>query len=155
MPYNTYQEVYTAILGQVVKSIQRTGNDIFDLSQNYVPVKTGRLKNSGAIANIVNGVKIEYTAPYARIVEIGAPGQGITGTQVVSVPSYYRKGKLVKGHTRTLVNQIIIEVAPGEFRTVSTLKARKGQFFLKNATVEAMPNLVKHMTTTLQEIENH
>lgn len=58
-------------LGKEQKDIiyQFIANKIFDLSQIYVPVKTGYLKSTGRIVrNSIGTLSIVYTAPYAKYV---------------------------------------------------------------------------------------
>jgi hypothetical protein len=56
---------------ELVRGIQDLGAAVFRDSQRDVPVRTGRLKRSGYIRRLSNGVEIGYTAPYAFSVEHG------------------------------------------------------------------------------------
>lgn len=160
----------------IVKGIQATGDDIFDLSQStekcYVPVDTGTLKKSGDNLYQPDGTKIVYIAPYAAVVEVGTEGTPIKGNQTLKVGKHTRKpylnkngvrvsGTEVSGYSRTYKNSRLVafepklnkfERSPMIYRVVSEEGGRKGQFFLTRAVIKRIGNLVPNIETFLRRI---
>lgn len=157
------KDIQELVKNSIIKGIQATGNEIFYRSQDtvgcYVPVLTGELKSSGTVIYVRDGVKIEYTAAHAAIVERGLPeATPLTdpNTQRVYVPTHRRKnGVVVKGHYKHYgegknPNAKVItfrpkhskfERGPEITRVITENAPREGQFFLKRAVLKEISNL--------------
>ena len=147
-------EYQTQIEQIITDAITVLGYKVFDTSQKYVPVVTGKLQRSGNIATQANGFEIEYTAPYAQDVEFGRnqPRDPSLDPEPVVQPSpettiwskghkrTIKRGKnrgqkyTVKGHTKTFKNyNIPIQVGEDEYRTINSTYKTQGRHYLGNA----------------------
>lgn len=160
------------IMSAIISGVQRNGERIFNISQQtssgYVPVDNGTLKRSGVSIYTPKGIIIKYTAPYSLVVETGIEQDiPIKGDQVI---------KMKNGRTRTLHNKRLIFIKrqrkskfeweslyrtdkggkkkSGIFRTISVIKARLGQWYLKRATEEGLKYLVDDLVEELKFIRN-
>ena len=80
MPSQRANEAFIAFINEL---IEKFATQVYEESQAAVPVVSGELKSSGSINKIANGMKIEYTAPYASLID----GHGQDSTMI------YRDGK--------------------------------------------------------------
>jgi len=97
----------TGVQAQIRAGLANVAQAIFNLSQEYVPVKSGQLKASGKLTTGLSGggFSIEYTAPHAERIESGGPSQSFKGDYVSNIPQHQRRlpGKTitVRAHTKT------------------------------------------------------
>lgn len=165
------------ITQMIIKGIQRNGERIFNISQDtatcFVPVDTGNLKRSGSVEPLSNGVRIIYRAPYASEVEVGIPNDiPITGKQIVTIRTYTRKGytrkdgvyvpaTVISEHKVVYENKRLIRIRPKmskfqygkpEFRVISKIRAREGQFYLTRAVSLGLENLADDIKFYLQRL---
>ena len=75
-----------------ISAIRDMTKRAFDLSQDKCPVDTGFLKRSGSIKDQQDGATIDYSAPYAGVVE-----DGMTGGPV-KVKAHLRAGSPVRSY---------------------------------------------------------
>ena len=80
MPSEKATEAFIAFINEL---IEKFAIQVYQESQAAVPVVSGELKASGSINKTANGMKIEYTAPYASLID----GHGDNSTMI------YRGGK--------------------------------------------------------------
>lgn len=76
-----------------VLGIQDLGDAIMRRSQQLVPVRSGKLKRSGRVTRLRDGVSIRYTSPYATMVESGTP------EYIASFRGYQRRSRSGKVHS--------------------------------------------------------
>tara|TARA_R110002167_G_scaffold80192_1_gene220494 strand:+ start:133 stop:591 length:459 start_codon:yes stop_codon:yes gene_type:complete len=132
MAQGKLETTINAALGSLVKNM-------FDLSQQTVPVCTGNLKKSATYNSNDAEFTITYNTPYARTVEFGSPSGTSQGrpyvSKIKSHPRTTSSGKRVqvKAHTKTYVTGKPIICQDGSWRTIDTSKAYEGRFFLTNA----------------------
>ena len=74
------KEAFIAFINEL---IEKFATAVFEESQARVPQVSGELRDSGTIRKTFNGMEIEYTAPYASLID----GHGEDSTMV------YRDGK--------------------------------------------------------------
>ena len=170
------KQIQQAVKDTIIQSIQNNGGRIFNRTQDtlgcYVPVVTGELKQSGSLIKVRDGVKIQYTADHAAIVETGLPeATPLTdlNTQRVYVPTHRRKnGVVVKGHYKHYgegknPNAKIItfrpkhskfEKGPEITRVITENAPRAGQFFLKRAVLKEITNLPEDMKDSFRNLTN-
>ena len=162
MPFKTFEELHKSIEEKIKKGTEKTCNIIFDLSQAHVPVRSGKLKNSGKIDISQwgsNGViTIQYNANYASSVEFGKKGTPITGVQEIDIPEYTtKKGVVVKSHKRRYTNKKVVEIILPDgstiYRTVGSIGGYKGRFFLTNAVNEGLESLSGSIEGHLKDLE--
>lgn len=99
-------------------AIKRRAQQVFDESQEACPVKTGRLKRSGSFTTSDLSADLEYSAPYASLVEDGIK----EGTKVIGAYAT-SDGRTVSAHT-------------------ASYRARQGRHFIQNAVDSAESDLV-------------
>ena len=134
----------------LVAAIRRLGKDIFDESQQLVPVVTGRLRGSGVIGSVNRGVEITYHTPYARDVEFGRKGGAdITNQHVQTVPSHVRRTKngkriRVRAHTKQFTSGKPVQLPDGQWRVFKTTQATKGRLFLTRAMERVLRKALTH-----------
>lgn len=108
---------------------------VFELSQKYVPVRSGNLKNSGRVRKSGNAWEVVYggrRAPYAGIVNRGRDG----GTETVS--AHTRKGYRRRFRGRSII------VRKHQVRSFKRkTKAREGSHFLDRAYEQTMAHEAK------------
>jgi len=93
----------------LIEAIRNKGREAFNSSQSICPVKTGKLRNSGNVTDIENGIMIQYRQDYASEVE-----RDFAGGRITVKPYRRQDGTLVKGYSY---------YAP----------PRKGQHFIENS----------------------
>ena len=131
----------TGIKDQIKSALKIVGQEVFKLSQQYVPVKSGQLKASGNLTTGLSGggFAIEYTAPYAQRIESGGPVQDIKGRYVSDIPKHQRRlpGKTitVRAHTKTYRNMKPVKTDGGWY-TLGQVPAFTGTHFLERAFKE-------------------
>lgn len=69
MNFQSEEDAEEAVIEAVLRGIRDWGEETFALTQEFVPVEKGTLKNSGEFQILTNGVHIVYHAPYAWIRE--------------------------------------------------------------------------------------
>jgi len=69
MIFNSVEEAENAIVDALLRGVRDWGEEAFALSQEYVPVDKGTLKNSADFQILTDGVRIVYHAPYAWVRE--------------------------------------------------------------------------------------
>jgi len=160
----------------ILKGIQATGDDIFDLSQQtdkcYVPVDTGTLKKSGDNIYLKNGTRIVYIAPYSAVVEYGKEASPVKGEYKMNVRKHKRKSYLRKDGTKVSATEVKayekvlegkrpisfrpklskFERGPKIFRVISEERAREGQFFLSRAVLKNIHKLPGNIEFFLRRI---
>ncbi len=136
-------EVYQKVVRGIIRGIQVNGEEVFHISQQtnrgFCPVITGFLKRSGIEEKTDDGYMLAYRAPYASIVEHGAPAHEET----------------VEAHTRTIrrgrggkrLKTARVQQVPRHTRSV---RERKGQFFILRARKEARKVLTNHLKREIQ-----
>lgn len=67
----TARELPRHIYSAALAALREAGQAAFMKSQAYVPVRTGRLRDSGRITHIPGGFRIAYRTPYAARREYG------------------------------------------------------------------------------------
>ena len=177
-------EIKKLVYKALIEGVRRNGERIFNTSQNtegcFVPVNTGTLKKSGYTKNLPNGIEIGYTAPYAARVEAGGPAIPYSGTQVVHVQGYTRRGYTrryrkdeprmiyvssgsVKAHDRVYVEKRLVgfrpkfskfERGPLIFRLMKEQPAQEGQRFLGRAVEREILYLPEDLSFYLKRLEN-
>ena len=73
MIFNSEDEAEDAVVEALLRGVRDWGEEAFALSQEYVPVVKGTLKNSGEFQILTDGVHIVYHAPYAWVRENVVP----------------------------------------------------------------------------------
>lgn len=74
---------------------QYVDREVLNFSDKYVPMDTGRLKNSGISGTVIGSGVVEYTAPYARLQYYTNAGRGRQGLTKQSKHNYKcLRGKL-------------------------------------------------------------
>ena len=113
----------------LVTTMRKLGKDIFDRSQQLVPVATGKLKRSGSYTVLQDGSRIAYDAPYAVGVESGQ-------WQFIKITNA-NKSKF----QRYMKNQF--NVSPNKFKNLTTIKhqTKKPSQFLKLSLDEYLGDL--------------
>ena len=126
-------------------ALTRMGLEIFESSQNRVPVCTGRLKKNALVKLNKNVVEIKYTAPYARFIEFGSTEENDIRpssytTQIRSHSRITKSGKRiqVQSHEKTYVGKKPIKCADGRWAVIDTTKPYKGKFNLTSAVSEIL-----------------
>jgi len=69
MIFNSEDEAEDAVVEALLRGVRDWGEEAFALSQEYVPVVKGTLKNSADFQILTDGVRIVYHAPYAWVRE--------------------------------------------------------------------------------------
>lgn len=166
-----------AIMNAIIMGIQRTCDDIFDLSQNtqacYVPRRTGFLAMSGDVIRYPNGGEIIYRAPYSAAVELGSEGTPIAASYRETVKRHWVKpytrknGTRVKGHWVDKHERVIEggktvtweprlwpskELGEKITRVIKVEGKQPAQNYLGRATIERIPNIVKNIEFYLKQI---
>ena len=118
---------------KIVRAWQHIASDIFDRSQDLVPVLTGYLKDSGSLTHIANGSIIRYSAKYASIQEIGRASGQTSKVPAAMIQSHSRGTK--SGGTTT-----VKKYYRSSFTTTSSVSI-KGKFYLTRAYDEFKPQL--------------
>lgn len=158
------RELIKLIKEIVISTVQNTSKNIFILSQQNVPEKSGKLKKSGSYTVISNGAIINYNSPYAATQEFGRPERKIKGSQTINVKSYTRKSYLrkdgvrigesvVPGHTVIYKNKRLIPLNIGGktlFRVISKWPKIEGKFFLTRAIQEGFQSFIKDLRKNLK-----
>jgi len=75
----------------IIQGIRDCAADILAVSQNLVPVKTGKLKRSGKMRKIPKGAEIIYKREYAAAVEFGRRANNAEAVRRHWVRPHYRK----------------------------------------------------------------
>jgi hypothetical protein len=138
----------------------------------YVPVQTGKLKESGSIIYKRESINIEYSAPYAAVVEAGissATPLDSVNTQRVYVPTHRRKnGVVIQGHYKHYdkgknPNAKVItfrpkhskfEYGPEITRVITENAPREGQWFLKRAVLKEIMRLPGALSKELEKLRD-
>ena len=99
---NIPQELVDDINQAILDGVQDWVAEVYDASQENVPVQTGTLKNSGSVRITSTGGEIAYNAPYAAAVEFGVESDvPFRGDQWIEIPMHRRRnGSIVKRHWR-------------------------------------------------------
>ena len=104
----------------IIRSLRSLARDIFRTSQKLVPVRTGRLKDSGKQVDTPSGAMVYYDTPYATKVEAG----------------FVQFRRVTKNNAnKFLRNANQLPISPNKFKNIRTVtqKSGKPQYFLKNA----------------------
>jgi hypothetical protein len=126
----------SAIVKKIVAAWRETAKDVFDLTQEYVPVKTGDLKRTGKLKDIKDGALITYGSKkvyYARKQEEGIPPGGTEVVPKHVVKSHKRKtrsGKVVRIKKRVVDSYV--KKYPGGY---------PGKFFIARSYEKFKPKL--------------
>jgi hypothetical protein len=112
--------------------LQDFGRLVFARSQQRVPVKTGRLKRSGYVRILRDGVELGYTAPYAKDVEQGSPARLERVNPRARRAGVSARAVRVRAYTRRV-------------------GARKPRHFVKNSVDEYIPRLGQIVGRRLRE----
>ena len=148
----------------IITTVQNTSQNIFNLSQQNVPQRSGKLKNSGSYVLIKNGAVINYNSEYAATQEFGRPERPIKGNQIVNVKEYKRKSYLKKdgiriaeaivpGHVVMYKGKRLIPIHVGGktlFRVIKKWPKIEGKFFLTRAIQEGFQDFVKDLRRNLK-----
>ncbi len=158
-----WKEVTEFVNDEISGAIIKMGWEVYDISQNDVPVKTGRLKRSASFIRLGDGWEIMYDTPYAADVEFGRNQPRDDGSIQPSPPETHtvvskahkrtvtrgkNKGKkyAVKRHTKKFTNyRQPVAIGNGEFRTIDSSKKTDGTWFLTNSLDSVM---TKYCTLT-------
>jgi len=144
-------------LSQALRAVvQNLGTIIFQKSQERVPVKTGRLKQSGNLTTGLSGggFVIEYNTPYAQRIDTGGPAEKFSGDYVANIPAHKRrlpnKTITVRQHTKTYRNQRPVKLNGG-WATLDSIPAFEGTGFLTDTFREEWQNVfTKHFPKTIR-----
>lgn len=158
MEFYSQEELIDALHNAILASIQNTGNDIFELMQQYTPVRTGVLKKSESLENTSSGIELKVDAPYAARVEAGGPAIPFKGVFRNKVKAHTKStGTKIRSYTRIYKDQkpVTFKINTGESitRVLKEVPAQEGRFFLARSINEGLPNLVHNMGKTLKELE--
>ena len=134
-----------AIEQKINLALTRMGLDIFEKSQERVPVSTGRLKRNSLVRLNKNMVEIRYDMPYARRVEFGSEGESASTVHTSTVAPHIRTTSTgrrvrVQGHTKTYTGFKPIKCADGRWAVIDVSKPYKGRFYLSGAVKEVLIN---------------
>ena len=144
--YKNTQEIINAI----VRSISNASQAAYAEARATCPIQTGDLYNSISVQATSTGFTMTATMPYATDVEDGHAGQIISGN--------YRTTR--KRHTRTSKNGVTSKVRAHKvnysgsrpvqvgtkWATLTSVNAREGTHFMKNACKKAAQEAVKQVT---------
>lgn len=129
---------------QINGAIGQLVQNMFDLSQQRVPVCTGNLKSSATFNSGRAEYTITYDTDYARTVEFGS----LTGTSnnkpyVSKIKSHYRttpsgRRVQVRSHTKTYQTGKPIVCRDGSWKTINTSGPYQGRFFLTSAVKDVL-----------------
>lgn len=130
---------------KLVQGLHDSGEEIFDVSQRYVPVDEGTLKASGVLIKLPNGIRILYRTTYAARQEWGLPAGHTEQVRKHSVREYR-----IRAHTRTSRGGKVVSVPArvqptherGPFTRVF-LQGYKGRFYLTRSWDETRPKVIE------------
>ena len=100
---NAQAEAFTAFINELIETF---ANKVFEESQARVPQVTGELKASGSIKKTPTGMEIEYTAPYASLID----GHGEDATMISRGQQVFRFPK-APANANGFVSQAVDELA--------------------------------------------
>ncbi len=158
------RNVAQAVIDGTRKNVKR----IFDTSQRLVPVRTGRLKNSGRIKQTSSGADISYNTPYAAKMEFGQEAQDFSNERhVIKVKATTRKsyvtkeGTMVKAavvpaHERIVFGRYIsLNPFTGkpDIRLIQKTKAFEGRHFVGNAVKQEIQHLSEDIEFFVKKID--
>ena len=107
-----------------------------------VPYQTGTLSDSiYSFSAPFNSVTLGATAPHAKDVEEGTQPVMVAGSWTGKWKRNKRRGKTVRGHTKTYANgkkPVLINELTNEWRTLGPSSGRPGTFFMKKAFEKAI-----------------
>ena len=150
----------------VIAAIQIIGHGIYHTSQMFVPVDTGRLRRSGRVRLLKDGVYIKYGnklmkgpkhAYYAAAQEFGVARTAFVGDQKVKVKEHTIKGfkradgiyipdRIIPAHTRTYHNARLVGFTPvgsskKVYRVLTGYGPIKPKLYLTRAVERELPKL--------------
>lgn len=135
-------ETVEIVVNSLVEALRDRATEGFNKSQAACPVVTGELKKSGSIKDIENGSEINYSAPYASIVERGQDA-GMVYVQG-HVRTTKRPAALTKNNKVTTGNSHYVK----SYRRLA--KAIEGKHFIENSLKEAFNTLNNAIDTSLR-----
>ena len=103
------EQAKDAFMAFTEELIERFATEVFNASQNAVPVVTGELKNSGTLTKIPGGYQIKYSAPYASLID----GMGEDSTFVIRDGKSFRFPKApatANGFVSNTVDSLVKDV---------------------------------------------
>lgn len=126
----------------LMNGLRRFVDQVFFLSQVYVPVDRGTLKKSGTVRPVQGGFEIAYRTPYAAPVEFGYPEHW----------QHVRRHR-VRQHRRRLGRykrySDVRQHQRGPF--LRLMSERKGRFFLTQAFEETRPQMMRFVAQGFRE----
>ena len=157
---NIPQELVDDINQAILDGVQDWVAEVYDASQENVPVQTGTLKNSGSVRITSTGGEIAYNAPYAAAVEFGVESSvPFRGDQWIEIPMHRRRnGSIVKRHWRKYTDKRAFGFTPaggaGDIVRVFTQNLKKiGQRFLGRAFEEKLTDLTESCEDEFRRID--
>ena len=157
---NIPQELVDDINQAILDGVQDWVAEVYDASQENVPVQTGTLKNSGSVRITSTGGEIAYNAPYAAAVEFGVESDvPFRGAQWIEIPMHRRRnGSIVKRHWRKYTDKRAFGFTPaggaGDIVRVFTQNLKKiGQRFLGRAFEEKLTDLTESCEDEFRRID--
>lgn len=128
---------------QINTAIGKMVEQIFTLSQQRVPVQTGRLKASGSFKLGKADFRISYTAPYARTVEFGRPAASSIGSYTSKIKNHTRttpsgKKVRVRAHTKTYTTGKPTKFNDGTWAVINPNQAVTGRQFLTSSVKDVL-----------------
>ncbi len=157
---NIPQELVDDINQAILDGVQDWVAEVYDASQENVPVQTGTLKNSGSVRITSTGGEIAYNAPYAAAVEFGVESDvPFRGDQWIEIPMHRRRnGSIVKRHWRKYTDKRAFGFTPaggaGDIVRVFTQNLKKiGQRFLGRAFEEKLTDLTESCEDEFRRID--
>ena len=157
---NIPQELVDDINQAILDGVQDWVAEVYDASQENVPVQTGTLKNSGSVRITSTGGEIAYNAPYAAAVEFGVESDvPFRGDQWIEIPMHRRRnGSIVKRHWRKYTDKRAFGFTPaggaGDIVRVVTQNLKKiGQRLLGRAFEEKLTDLTESCEDEFRRID--
>tara|TARA_R100001510_G_C7568850_1_gene146044 strand:- start:102 stop:575 length:474 start_codon:yes stop_codon:yes gene_type:complete len=129
----------TGLMPKIRTAMQLLGQAIFQKSQEYVPVKSGQLRDSGKLTTGLSGggFNITYGAPHASFIHDGREKELFKGNYISQIPEHKRRlpGKIVtvRAHTKTYRNMKPVLSEDGNWYTLANRSSFKGTKFLEKA----------------------
>ena len=145
----THRRIKDKLLKAITKGVQVNGKFVFKRSQEYVPVRTGKLKKSGGFVAKKDGGILNYKAPYAADVH-SRPYSSDDEEKPKAVGAYIRKAFRRKDGTQVKATQV-----KGYYTSPSGKRLRRdprqgGQYLTRAAEME-LPDLTQNVFNALKK----
>lgn len=90
-----------AVRKELSEAAKNAMGEVFEKSQQLVPVLTGELKESGEVFQTATGAGVRYSAPHAKRIEYDASLHHTNGTAFFVGKPFREKKKEIKAELKT------------------------------------------------------